>query len=85
MSIKLSKKKSQDVATKVQYSGVSLVPLLTTLFIHYKLTGATIVATWSWLWVLSPLWLPIAVILGLGLIAALIAGIIAGILAVTNR
>lgn len=31
-------------------------PLLTILFIYLKLAGSV---TWSWLWVLSPLWLGI--------------------------
>lgn len=73
------KKVTNDAGTKVTYSGVSLVPLLTTLFIHYKLTGATVVATWSWLWVLSPLWLPVTVILGIGIALIIIAAFIAGI------
>lgn len=42
--------------------------LLAVLFIGLKL-GEVIV--WSWLWVLSPLWLPLAVVLAT-LIAALI-------------
>ena len=38
--------------------GVGLCGLLTIVFIVLKLTG---VIGWSWLWVLSPLWIPIAV------------------------
>ncbi len=38
-------------------SGVSFVGLLTVLFIGLKLTGYI---TWSWLWVLSPLWLALS-------------------------
>lgn len=34
--------------------GVSFVGLLTILFIGLKLGG---VITWTWLWVLSPLWI----------------------------
>jgi len=46
-----------------------LVPLLTTLFIGLKLLGSI---TWSWWWVLSPLWLPLVVLLlALGVLAAL--------------
>lgn len=40
--------------TTVQYNGVGFVGLLTLLFITLKLTGYV---TWSWLWVLSPLWI----------------------------
>lgn len=34
---------------------------LTLIFIVLKLVG---VITWSWLWVLSPIWIPIVLILG---------------------
>lgn len=37
--------------------GGIFVPLLAVLFIYLKLTG---VIDWSWWWVLSPLWMPLA-------------------------
>ena len=43
--------------------------LLTVLFIGLKLGG---VIDWSWLWVLSPLWLPFAFVFGVLLIVAII-------------
>jgi len=47
----------------------SLPTLLTTLFVGLKLTGYI---AWSWWWVLSPVWLPAAVlILCLGVLTAL--------------
>ena len=50
--------------------GIGFTSLLTIVFIVLKLCG---VITWSWWWVLSPLW--ISVILGLVLIIiALLAG-----------
>jgi hypothetical protein len=39
--------------------GVGFCSLLALLFIYFKLTGNTVIATWSWWWVLSPLWVPI--------------------------
>jgi hypothetical protein len=36
--------------------GIGFVGLLTLLFIGLKLTGYI---TWSWLWVLSPLWISV--------------------------
>lgn len=36
--------------------------LLTLIFITLKLTGYI---TWSWLWVLSPIWIPLGVFLGI--------------------
>ena len=38
--------------------GIGFYGLLTILFIGLKLTGHI---TWSWWWVLSPLWLPLAI------------------------
>lgn len=42
-------------------SGIGFLGLLTVLFIGLKLTGYI---DWSWWWVLSPLWLIPAIILG---------------------
>ena len=52
--------------TKVVSKGISFSGLLTILFIALKLCK---VIDWSWVWVLSPLWID----LGLGIIAILIA------------
>lgn len=43
--------------------GIGFVGLLTILFIALKLFGVTSVATWSWWWVLSPLWISTIVVL----------------------
>jgi hypothetical protein len=40
--------------------GTSFCGLLTILFIALKLTGYI---SWSWVWVLSPLWIPLAIVL----------------------
>ena len=39
-------------------SGIGFTGLLALVFITLKLTG---VITWSWLWVLSPIWIPFSV------------------------
>lgn len=39
--------------------GIGFFGLLTLLFIGLKLCG---VIAWSWLWVLAPLWIPIALV-----------------------
>lgn len=41
--------------------GISFFGLLTVLFIGLKLTGHI---TWPWIWVLSPLWLPLVCVIG---------------------
>jgi len=46
--------------------------LLALLFIGLKLGGVGAVATWSWWLVLSPLWVPILILLSFGLLALLL-------------
>ena len=53
-------------------NGVGFFGLLTLLFIGLKLTK---VITWSWVWVLSPIWLPLAVLLA-GLVVYIVYHII---------
>jgi len=50
--------------------GFGLGTVLFLIFLVLKLTGVGMVATWSWWWILSPLWIPIVVVLGI-LICAL--------------
>jgi hypothetical protein len=40
-------------------SGIGFTGLLTILFIALKLTG---IISWSWLWVLSPIWISFTLI-----------------------
>ncbi len=41
-------------------TGINFMGLLTILFITLKLIN---VIDWSWIWVISPLWLPLAIFL----------------------
>jgi len=63
-------------------SGVGFLGLLAILFIGLKLGG---VITWSWWWVLSPLWGPLAILLVVILSSAFIAGLVAGTRAVKGE
>jgi len=47
--------------------------LLTVLFIGLKLSD---IIDWSWWWVLSPLWIPLAVVLGVAIVILIIAVIV---------
>lgn len=40
--------------------GIGFLGLLTIVFIVLKLTGYIV---WSWIWVLSPLWIPLGLLL----------------------
>ena len=52
--------------------GLGLGTILFLIFLTPKLGGWGVVATWSWWWVFSPIWIPIAIIF----IAAFIVGLI---------
>lgn len=49
--------------------GVSFVGLLTIVFIVLKLCN---VITWSWLWLLSPIWISVSIAIVVGIILALL-------------
>jgi len=58
------------MASEASSSGIGFCGLLTILFIGLKLTGYI---TWSWIWVLSPLWITLLISLGvLGLFLGII-------------
>lgn len=59
----------------VHTGGIGFCGLLAILFIALKLLNLSVVATWSWLWVLSPLWLPLAFLLVIAVIVLGFAGI----------
>ena len=65
----MSDSKSTGSGVSIGFSG-----LLAILFIGLKLTG---VITWSWLWVLAPIWIPFVIV---GFIL-----IIAGIIIIANK
>lgn len=58
-----------------------LCTLLAIVFITLKLLGVSAVATWSWWWVLAPLWIPVALVFGILIIALIIIVIGAAIAA----
>ena len=62
--IEMVQKQMKKMEGKQRYvvNGMGFPQLLTIVFIILKLTDYI---DWSWWWVLSPIWLPIAVILGL--------------------
>ena len=49
--------------------GIGFCGLLTIAFIILKLCG---VITWSWIWVLAPLWIPLAIALLVLIIACIV-------------
>jgi hypothetical protein len=63
-------------------SGIGFAGLLTILFIGLKLTNHI---DWSWLWVLSPLWIGFAIVACIAVISLLVTGFFAGLVALLNR
>lgn len=53
--------------------GIGFCGLLTILFIALKLCN---VIAWGWLWILSPLWIPFVLVIGILLITVIFAGFI---------
>jgi hypothetical protein len=62
---------------KYSYGGPGIWGYLFLLFTGLKLAGIGPVATWSWWWVTSPLWGPLAFCVVVFLVVALIAVIAA--------
>ena len=58
---------------EVKTVGLGFVDALTLLFIALKLTGHI---TWSWIWVLSPIWISISFLAVLAIVILLIGRII---------
>ena len=50
-------------------SGIGFSGLLAILFIALKLTGYI---TWSWLWVLAPIWIPFVIVVFILIIAGIV-------------
>jgi len=54
----------------------SIGMILFLIFLTLKLAGIGQVANWSWWWITSPLWIPLALVIAISLIAILIVLII---------
>lgn len=65
---------SNENKTVVKKQGLGIGSILTIIFVVLKLVG---VIEWSWVWVLAPLWISVAISLVFTLIALLIVVIAA--------
>jgi hypothetical protein len=77
--------KMSDSNSSAKTGGISFTGALALVFIVMKLMGWGAVATWSWWWVLSPLWLPIVIVLGFMAIVFLFVALAAGISVIFGR
>ena len=55
---------------EIKNVGLGFVDALTLLFIALKLTGCI---TWSWIWVLSPMWISLGFLAVLAILIVLLA------------
>ena len=61
--------------------GLTFLEVLFLIFLVLKLTGKTVVASWSWWWVTAPLWGGLAI----GLVILLIGLLFIGLSILLNR
>jgi hypothetical protein len=70
----IKQSRSSNTMSSPSSSGIGFTGLLTVLFVGLKLTH---VITWSWWWVLSPIWISFSlavVVIAIVVIIAIIAG-----------
>ena len=60
--------------TVIKSSGIGFLGLLTIVFITLKLCG---IIEWSWLWILSPIWLGAATVVAIILVVIIVVAIVA--------
>ena len=68
---------SENKTSGILGSGLTFMQVLFLVFLILKLTGETAVASWSWWWVTSPLWIGFAIIISVWLLFLLFCGIAA--------
>lgn len=68
-----------DIIKTTTKTGIPFTGVLALLFIALKLTETGIVADWSWIWVLSPLWIGPMIVVAILAVIAVMALIAAGI------
>lgn len=61
---------TRNTSSNGKSGGIGFMGLLTLLFIALKLTGFI---TWSWWWVLAPIWMPLGILLTFITFCALMA------------
>lgn len=58
--------------SKTESGGIGCSTCIGIVFLVLKILGVQPVANWSWIWVLCPFWIPIAIIVVIAIIAAII-------------
>lgn len=61
---------------KMRYPGIDLASLVFIVFLVLKLAEIGPVASWSWWWVTSPMWGPLAIVALILVVGGLLAGLV---------
>ena len=72
---------SENNKNTVIGGGLTFLQVLFLIFLVLKLTGKTVVASWSWWWVTAPLWGGVAI----GVVVWIIIMIILGLAVLLNK
>ena len=72
---------SENNKNTVMGGGLTFLQVLFLIFLVLKLTGKTVVASWSWWWVTAPLWGGFAI----GVVVWIIIMIILGLAVILNK
>ena len=73
---------SQKQSSTSYSGGIGFTGLLTIMFVCLKLTGHI---DWSWWWVLSPMWIPLALIVSVVVLGFFIWGVFQAISYLSSR
>ena len=68
---------SENNKNTVMGGGLTFLQVLFLIFLVLKLTGKTVVASWSWWWVTAPLWGGFAIVAVIWIIIIIILGLAA--------
>ncbi len=78
-------KESKMNSSSSSSSGISLCGMVFIVFLFLKLAEIGAVATWSWWWVTSPLWIPFALLIGITAIVLAVGLLVMGICALLGK
>ena len=65
--------------------GSHVLTILLLIFLTLKLANIGLVATWSWWWVTSPLWLPVTIVIAISAIILITQLLIDSIKHITSQ
>ena len=71
--------------SKKSNAGSHVLTILFLIFLTLKLANVGLVATWSWWWVTSPLWLPVTIVIAISALILIVQLLIDSIKHITSQ